>query len=118
MGFSTCCGTLQLLSRSAAKSAAARLRQIGVGSTYPDWPIRAEICETCPLRRTYRGISHCGSPLLRQIHREPHIDGCGCPTIAKAKSAAEHCPLDAHHQPATQTPHGCNCKWCVKVAIV
>jgi hypothetical protein len=112
MGFTSCCDTLKLLSRAAAKSAAARFRNIGIGSTALDWPARAEMCERCPLRRIHRGVSYCGSPFLRHVHREPHLDGCGCPTQAKAKSPQEHCPLDAHHEPAQIISGRCNCKWC------
>jgi hypothetical protein len=114
---SCCAGTFRTLSRAAAKSAAATFRQIGFGSVHPQWTDRAAICERCPLRVVHRGVSYCGNPLLRQIHREPASDGCGCPTRAKAKSAAEHCPLDVRHQPAVHAPtRSCNCKWCTLTA--
>ena len=45
-----------------------------------------------------------GLDLLAQIDRDPVIDGCGCPTIDKAKSPEEHCPLNARHQPAITNP--------------
>ncbi|HMB95911.1 MAG TPA: hypothetical protein VKK61_07730 [Tepidisphaeraceae bacterium] len=112
MSVSFCCGTLKVLSRAAAKSAAARFRKIGLGQIHPDWSIRAQTCERCPMRQIHRGISYCGNPLLRRIHREPHLDGCGCPTLAKAQSPAEHCPINAYHDPARISLGQCNCKWC------
>jgi hypothetical protein len=80
-----------------------------------DWMARAEICERCPLRAKEKGISYCGRPFLQQIDRDPVIDGCGCPTIAKAKDPSEHCPVNARHQPASRGS-GCNCKWCIGLA--
>src|SRR4051812_22297787 len=110
----SCCSTsaFKALSRAAAKSAAAHLRQIGVGSVQPDWASRAQLCERCPLRVVSKGISYCGDPFLEQIDRDPQLHGCGCPTRAKAKSPSEHCPLDRRHQPAQKIADNCNCKWC------
>lgn len=110
--FSCCSNTFKQLSRAAAKSAASRLRQLGIGSTQPDWPRRAETCERCPLRVVRRGISYCGNPLLDQIDRDPTTDGCGCPTHAKAKDPSEHCPIDVQFNAATVVDGQCNCRWC------
>ena len=113
MGLFDCCGrTLKNLSRAAAKSAAARWRQVARGNIAPDWSQRAETCERCPLRVIHNGISYCGKPFLNQINRDPATDGCGCPCHPKAKSPDEHCPLDIHHLPARGDNLGCNCKWC------
>ncbi|HVT89094.1 MAG TPA: hypothetical protein VHD56_09600 [Tepidisphaeraceae bacterium] len=109
---SCCADTFKSLSRAAAKSASARLRQLGIGSTHPRWSVRAEICERCPMRIIHKGISYCGNPFLQEINRDPSTGGCGCPTIAKAKDPDEHCPLDTRHRPAQSTPSACNCKWC------
>jgi len=59
----------------------------------------------------YAGVSYCGSPYLQQPIRDPK-DGCGCPTIAKAKDPSEHCPLNFQNHPAHRLSHYCNCKWC------
>jgi hypothetical protein len=99
------------LSRAAAKSAAGRLRQLGILPESVDWAQRAAVCETCHLRTIRAGVSYCGRPLLQQISRDPAQDGCGCPTRAKAKSPDEHCPLDRANQPAVQSDL-CTCKWC------
>ena len=109
----SCCGgsTLAALSRAAAKSAAARLRRLGLLAESTDWATRAAICEACPLRVVVRGVSYCGRPFLHKIDREPE-DGCGCPTRAKARSPEEHCPLDWVNHPARKLPDGCTCKWC------
>jgi hypothetical protein len=110
-----CCSTLANLSRAAAKSAAAKLRRIGAAPVHPRWTQRAAICEFCPLRVVRSGKSFCGNPLLQQIHREPALDGCGCPTHDKARSPDEHCPIDEHHQPSRQLGGACSCKWCVRL---
>jgi hypothetical protein len=110
--FSGCCGVLATLSRAAAKSTAARLRRLRIGSVHPHWVRRASVCEQCPLRVISCGQSYCGRPLLEHVRRDPVIDGCGCPTIAKAKDPAEHCPLDAHHRRARSMAGRCSCKWC------
>jgi len=108
-----CCGsTLATLSRAAAKAAAARLRQIGLLREFVDWPRRSTVCETCPLRIVYAGVSYCGRPFLQKIDREPTEDGCGCPTREKAKSPEEHCPLDWRNRAAKRLGDGCTCKWC------
>ena len=100
------------LSRGAAKSAASRLRRLGLLPEAVDWARRAALCETCHLRTVRGGVSYCGRPLLQQITRDPAIDGCGCPTRAKAKSPDEHCPLDPRNHPAVQQASRCTCKWC------
>jgi hypothetical protein len=113
--FGTCCGgtseTFKRLSRAAAKSAAAKLRRAGMIATRVDWAARAAACERCPLRVVRRGVSHCGKPLLEQLHREAS-EGCGCPTHAKAKDPGEHCPLTVRHEPAQTLAGSCDCKWC------
>jgi hypothetical protein len=83
-----------------------------MGATAPNWADRAAVCERCPLRVIRGGISYCGTPFLEQIDRTDSADGCGCPTGAKAKDPAEHCPLDARHQPARTQDSRCTCKWC------
>lgn len=90
----------------------ARLRNIGLKSTHPQWKERATLCERCHLRVIKCGVSYCGNPLLEQIEREPAVDGCGCPCRDKAKSPGEHCPIDLRHQAARKTASGCSCKWC------
>jgi hypothetical protein len=114
--FSSCCDTLKLLSRAAAKSAAARLRRLGVGDTHPHWAARAELCERCPMRVIRRGVSYCGDPFLDDIHRDVTRQGCGCPTLAKARSPGEHCPLDMRYEAATHDST-CNCRWC-RLAVI
>jgi len=110
----SCCGGggFAALSRAAAKSAASRLRQLGILPESVDWARRAAVCETCHLRTIRAGVSYCGRPLLQQISRDAAQDGCGCPTRAKAKSPDEHCPLDRANQPAVQSGALCTCKWC------
>ena len=102
-----------MLSRAAAKSAAAKLRGVGALSLHPQWAARAQACERCPMRVIRRGVSYCGEPLLQQIERRTH-EGCGCPTIAKAKSPGEHCPVAQDYTPPD--PNACNCKWCLLAA--
>jgi hypothetical protein len=80
------------ISRAMAASASARLRRLGLREVAPNWSQRAQICETCPLRVVRRQISYCGMPYLSKITRDPTTDGCGCPTLEKAKSPTESCP--------------------------
>jgi hypothetical protein len=107
---------LAAFAKAAAKSAAARLRRLGALPTHPDWPRRAEVCERCPLRGIRDQISYCGTPFLGKIVREPAMDGCGCPTIEKAKSQLEHCPLTPLNRPSImgkgKGQERCDCKWC------
>jgi hypothetical protein len=106
-------GVFAALSRAAAKSAASHLRRLGVLPGRVNWPARATTCERCPLRVVSRGVSYCGTPFLRQPDRDPALDGCGCPTLAKAKDPAEHCPVNVRHLSATTDAEGrCDCKWC------
>jgi hypothetical protein len=99
------------ISRAMAKAASSRFRKMGLGTVAPDWARRAETCERCPMRVGHRGVSYCGKPLLKQIDRDPAVDGCGCPIREKAKAPGEHCPIDHRHQPSTGDA-GCRCKWC------
>lgn len=112
----TSCGGIstvfKTLSRAAAKAAGEKLRRMKVLRISQDWVRRAEICERCPLRVTHQGISYCGSPLLRKVMRDPAIDGCGCPTHAKARDPNEHCPLNRYYQPSTNDGETCDCRWC------
>jgi hypothetical protein len=109
-----CCrsGAFAALSRAAAKSAASRLRRLGVLPEAVNWSQRAAVCEACPLRTIHGGVSYCGRPLLRQIDRDVAVNGCGCPTRAKAKAPDEHCPLDPCNRAAGRTGGACTCKWC------
>jgi hypothetical protein len=111
----SCCGTATFatLSRAAAKSAAGRLRRLGLLPEAVDWARRATVCETCHLRTIRNGVSYCGPPLLHQITRDTAQDGCGCPTRAKAKAPQEHCPLNRRNGAATRSGAACDCKWCV-----
>src|SRR5262249_40397117 len=109
--FSTCCSNFRTLSRAAAKAASAKLRQLGAARVQPDWSRRATVCERCPLRVIRRGISYCGRPLLERVDRDEAVEGCGCPTVAKAKTPGEHCPLNRTNDPAIGGP-SCDCKWC------
>ncbi len=102
------------ISRAMAKAASAQIRNLALSPTAPDWPARAALCETCPMRVLRNGISYCGTPYLQQINRDPAIDGCGCPTRDKAKSPTEHCPIDAHFRPAKITNGDCSCRWCAR----
>ena len=110
----SCCGANRFasFSRAAAKSAAGRLRRLGILPEAVDWARRATVCETCHLRTIRNGVSYCGRPFLQQVARDPAEQGCGCPTRAKAKSPQEHCPLDRSHRPAVQSNGRCTCKWC------
>lgn len=106
-------GVFAALSRAAAKSAAARLRSLRALPARVDWPARAAACERCPMRVVAGCTSYCGTPFLRKVNRDPALDGCGCPTIAKAKDPGEHCPVTSRHQASRQNPTGaCDCKWC------
>jgi hypothetical protein len=112
-----CCRSLATLSRAAAKAASAKLRAAGLGTRIDEaaFQRRLETCQRCPLVVFHQGASHCGTPLLRKLSRDPSIDGCGCPIRAKARDPAEHCPIDPDHRPAEpHAPHaaGCPCKWC------
>ena len=110
--FSCCSSTLAALSRAAAKSAASRLRRLGLLREQADWPTRAATCETCRPRFVHQNVTYCGRPFLHQIDRDPAEDGCGCPVRDKARSPEEHCPIDWRTRPARQLPDGCTCKWC------
>lgn len=114
--FASCCNRFAVLSRSAAKAAGARLRRMGLMAESDDWARRAVICERCPLRTVYRGVSYCGKPFLQKVDRDETIDGCGCPCQAKAKSPKEHCPLDLRNRHAVVGLDGCTCKWCATPA--
>ncbi|MGD0767725.1 MAG: hypothetical protein ABSB42_05960 [Tepidisphaeraceae bacterium] len=108
----TATGVTRYFLEALGKFATARLRRVGALRVYPQWEARAAVCERCPLRVIRYGVSYCGTPLLRQIDRDPAIDGCGCPCHDKAKSAQEHCPIDGHHQAAVRHNGECSCKWC------
>src|SRR3954447_14159546 len=84
--------TFAVLSRAAARSAGARLRNLGVLRSDVNWLARLAVCRGCPLRTMVAGKPHCGKPLLRQLNRST-AEGCGCPLEDKAKRPAEHCPL-------------------------
>jgi len=99
------------ISRAAAKSAGDRLRRLGAAATHASWPVRAGVCEMCPIRVVRGGVSYCGKPFLSQIAREPE-EGCGCPVNAKAKDPKEHCPLDNRHRRSGYRDGKCTCKWC------
>ena len=106
-------GVFAALSRAAAKSAGARLRRMGLLGERADWAARAAACERCPLRVVSGGTSYCGTPFLRRPDRDPVQDGCGCPTVAKAKDPAEHCPVTIKFGAATHAPDApCDCRWC------
>jgi hypothetical protein len=109
-----CCdrSTWKRLSFAAANAAKAKLRGFGALPVHQDWSHRAAICETCPMRIVRRGVSYCGRPLLEQPVRDLAMDGCGCPTIAKAKSPGEHCPLTVRNQLVDLEAATCECKWC------
>lgn len=103
---------LVTLTRAGLKAAASKLRSAGLAAEHADWPARAAVCERCPLLVRQCGTSYCGKPFLRLPVRDPALDGCGCPTRAKAKDPAEHCPITPRHLPAVPGPSGCGCKWC------
>ena len=111
----TTCGrtsAFRAISVAMAKGAAARLRRTGALPTSVDWAARAAVCERCPLVVISGGVSHCGTPFLRQVDRDPVVDGCGCPTRDKARSPAEHCPITDRHAAAARDADQCTCKWC------
>ncbi len=110
--FSACCSGFAALSKAAAKSAAAKVRQFRLAPVRVDWAARATVCERCPLRVISKNVSYCGKPFLKQIHRDETLDGCGCPVRAKSQDPAEHCPITRRHLAATQSATGCDCKWC------
>jgi hypothetical protein len=108
----TCSSTWKALSRAAAKSAGAKFRAAGGLRISSNWTARAEMCERCPMRVIVNKTSYCGKPFLNQMDRDESTEGCGCPTIAKAKNPDEHCPIDARFSPAEQNAGVCTCKWC------
>jgi hypothetical protein len=113
MGCSLCNSSfLRSASRAMAKQAGARLRAMGLLREQTDWAARAEICERCPMRVVHKGISYCGKPFLELPNRDESKDGCGCPTRAKAKDPAEHCPITPRHLPSSRENGVCDCKWC------
>ena len=114
MSCTTCdrASSFRAISVAVAKGAAARLRRTGALRTSVDWAARAAVCERCPLLVVRGGVSHCGTPFLRQVVRDPTVDGCGCPTRDKARSPTEHCPITDRHQPPSTVDGRCTCKWC------
>lgn len=116
MGSITSRGAFVAITRAAAKAGAARLRRVGLLPVRIDWVARATACERCPLRVIKCGVSYCGTPFLNMPMRDPAVDGCGCPTREKARDGAEHCPIDANHQPARTVEGACTCKWCALVS--
>jgi hypothetical protein len=98
--------------RAGVKATLSKVRAKGLVRIEPRWSERAAICERCPMRVIQCGKSYCGKPFLQLPVRDQTIDGCGCPTHAKAKDPAEHCPLTADNRPAGTPQHDCNCKWC------
>jgi hypothetical protein len=108
----TATGVTRYLLEAVGKFATARLRQVGAMCVHPNWEARAAVCERCPLRVISCGVSYCGNPLLRQLDRDPTVDGCGCPCHDKSKDPTEHCPIDSHHQAAAMEHGACSCKWC------
>ena len=107
-----CCSGFAGISRAAAKATRAKLRQFGWLGDATDWSRKAIVCESCPMRVLYKRVTYCGKPFVHLPVRDDAQDGCGCPTLAKAKTPGEHCPVDSRHQPATTTESECNCKWC------
>jgi len=114
MALLDCC-PLKSITRATTKAAAARFRSLGMLKVSVNWQARAEICERCPMRIIQCGRSYCGKPYLQLPNRDESVDGCGCPTIAKAKDAAEHCPIDPRHRASATLDGTCNCKWCAGV---
>ena len=105
-----------VLSHAAARSAGARLRNLGVLRTDVNWLARLAVCRSCPLRTMSKGVPHCGKPLLQQLGRTP-AQGCGCPLTDKAKRPAEHCPLTpAGAVRSAAKTKVCDCKWCAAQA--
>lgn len=100
------------LARAAYKFAGSVVRRFKVIPEATNWPQRAEVCERCPMRVVQCGISYCGKPFARLPIRDTVTQGCGCPTRAKAKDPAEHCPLTVQYVAAVQSGDGCDCKWC------
>jgi hypothetical protein len=100
------------LLRAALSATAAGLRQAGLLREHRDWKRRAEICERCPMRVVVDNVSYCGPPLLEQIDRDPTLHGCGCPTLHKARTPGEHCPVDWSYRAPTREGASCTCKWC------
>jgi hypothetical protein len=102
------------VTRAMAKAAGAKLRALA-GTPHHNWPARARVCQTCHLLVVRDGTQYCGRPFLRLPLRDPAADGCGCPVMEKAKSQAEHCPLNARQEAAvadSASVAGCDCKWC------
>jgi hypothetical protein len=101
------------LSRAAARYTASVLRRGGASAVHRDWPARAAVCETCPMRVLVGNVSYCGQPAYRQPVRDPALDGCGCPTRDKARSPQEHCPMTPAMRPVRSSDGDrCDCKWC------
>ena len=95
---------LVTLTHAGLKAAKAKLRTLGAAAEYADWPARAAVCERCPLLVRQCDVSYCGKPFLRMPVRDEAVDGCGCPTHAKAKDPAEHCPITPRHLPRRARP--------------
>lgn len=111
--FSDCClSPFARLSRAAANATKDRLRRLGLLGEHIDWTVRANVCERCPMRVVVNRITYCGRPFLSMPRRDDAIDGCGCPTIAKAKDPSEHCPIDSSMNAAQIHAGICSCKWC------
>jgi hypothetical protein len=97
---------------AARKAAGSLIRRYGLAPVAQGWEIKAALCERCHLRVAQCSVSYCGKPYLRQIDRDPSVDGCGCPCHEKAKTPGEHCPLDGQNRPSVTSDSACNCKWC------
>ncbi|HRK30834.1 MAG TPA: hypothetical protein PLD59_07115 [Tepidisphaeraceae bacterium] len=111
--FATCCRTnFARISRAAASAAKDRLRRMGLLGDHAGWKDRALLCERCPMRFVHRNITYCGRPFLSLPVRNEAVDGCGCPTIAKARDHDEHCPITPQMRPSIRSPGTCDCKWC------
>jgi hypothetical protein len=114
MMFTACCRNgFKAISRAAAKAASAKFRERGVLRVDVNWNDKATLCERCPMRVIRGGVSYCGEPFLENPDRDPIRDGCGCPTIAKAKTPGEHCPLNARYDSASIVDGNCDCRWCM-----